>query len=64
MFGVSPKLMNEWINPGRYVTGAEVADAGIAELVEFEQLHALKLPGLGGPKLPGLGGGPPLGKKK
>ena len=48
MFGVSPKLMNEWINPGRYVTGAEVAKAGIAELVEFEQLHALKLPGLGG----------------
>jgi ATP-dependent protease ClpP protease subunit len=39
LFGVSPSLMHEWINPGRYVIGRELADAGMAELVEFDQLH-------------------------
>ena len=39
LFGVSPSLMHEWINPGRYVIGRELADAGMAELVEIDQLH-------------------------
>jgi ATP-dependent Clp protease, protease subunit len=39
LFGVSPSLMHEWINPGRYVIGRELADAGMAELVELDQLH-------------------------
>ncbi|QDT70564.1 hypothetical protein MalM25_35130 [Planctomycetes bacterium MalM25] len=41
MFGVEAKLMNEWINPGKYVTGREIAEAGIAELVEFDDLSRL-----------------------
>ena len=41
MFGVEAELMDKWINPGKYVTGREVADAGIAELVEFDDLDKL-----------------------
>lgn len=41
MFGVEAALMEEWINPGRYVSGREVAEAGIAELVEFDDLDQL-----------------------
>jgi ATP-dependent Clp protease protease subunit len=41
MFGVDAKLMEDWINPGKYVSGREVAEAGIAELVEFSDLASL-----------------------
>ena len=41
LFGVDAKLMDEWINPGKYVTGREIAAAGIAELVEFQDLADL-----------------------
>lgn len=41
MFGVDPELMDKWINPGKYVSGREIAAAGIAELVEFEDLGRL-----------------------
>lgn len=41
MFGVDAKLMDEWINPGKYVSGREIAAAGIAELVEFNELAKL-----------------------
>lgn len=41
MFGVDAKLMEEWINPGKYVSGREIAEAGIAELVEFNDLGRL-----------------------
>jgi hypothetical protein len=39
LFGVSVEAMHEWINPGRYVSGRELAAAGMAELLELEQLH-------------------------
>jgi ATP-dependent Clp protease, protease subunit len=39
LFGVSPESMHAWINPGRYVSGRELAAAGMAELVELDQLH-------------------------
>jgi ATP-dependent protease ClpP protease subunit len=39
LFGVPPSVMREWINPGRYVSGRELAAAGMAELVELEHLH-------------------------
>ncbi len=41
LFGVPKHLMAEWITPGRYVSGAEIAKAGMAELVPFSALHAL-----------------------
>jgi len=39
MFEVSFKQMEKWINPGRYVSGRELAKAGLAELVEMETLN-------------------------
>ena len=33
LFGVSREVMYEWINPGRYISGSELAGAGLAELI-------------------------------
>ena len=33
LFGVSHEIMNDWINPGKYVSGSELVDAGLAELI-------------------------------
>ncbi len=46
LFGLSMEQMNRWISPGRYVSGREMAEAGLAELVE---LHRLRLEGRNGP---------------
>ena len=35
LFGVSLDLMDSWINPGRYVSGQELVDAGLAEMIEI-----------------------------
>jgi ATP-dependent protease ClpP protease subunit len=39
LFDTAQDALNAWISPGRYVSGAELADAGLAEMVE---LHAMK----------------------
>jgi ATP-dependent protease ClpP protease subunit len=39
LFGVPPEMMRKWIIPGRYVSGRELAEAGMAELVELDELH-------------------------
>jgi ATP-dependent protease ClpP protease subunit len=41
LFGVAAETMHAWINPGRYVSGRELAAAGMAELVELEELHRM-----------------------
>jgi ATP-dependent protease ClpP protease subunit len=41
LFGVEPEVMHDWINPGRYVSGRDLAAAGMAELVELDQLHRI-----------------------
>jgi ATP-dependent protease ClpP protease subunit len=41
LFGVEPDVMRDWINPGRYVSGRDLAAAGMAELIELDQLHRL-----------------------
>jgi ATP-dependent protease ClpP protease subunit len=41
LFGVAPETMREWINPGRYVSGRELAAAGMAELIELDELHQI-----------------------
>ncbi len=33
LFGVSHEVMNQWINPGKYISGTELAAAGLAELL-------------------------------
>jgi ATP-dependent Clp protease protease subunit len=40
MFNVKSKEMAGWINPGRYISGREMAKAGLAELIELEALGA------------------------
>lgn len=39
LFNISPSEMDVWISPGRYVTGRELADAGLAELVDLVPQH-------------------------
>lgn len=41
LFNVDHELMREWINPGRYVSGRDLAASGMAELVELDQLHRI-----------------------
>jgi ATP-dependent protease ClpP protease subunit len=40
LFGIPTTEMQKWISPGRYVSGRELADAGMAELID---LHKLKI---------------------
>lgn len=37
-FGVSNEQLARWMTPGRYVSGREFADAGLAELVDLKSL--------------------------
>jgi ATP-dependent Clp protease protease subunit len=43
LFGVEPDVMRQWINPGRYVSGRDLAEAGMAELIELDQLHRVSV---------------------
>ncbi len=38
LLGVSHEIMNKWINPGRYVSGTELANAGLAELLTTAEI--------------------------
>jgi ATP-dependent Clp protease protease subunit len=38
LFGISSDEMQRWINPGRYVSGRELADAGMAESIDLRKL--------------------------
>ncbi len=38
LFDTSPERITEWVKAGRYVTGTELAEAGMAELVELKRL--------------------------
>ena len=38
LFGVSREVMDEWINPGRYISGPTLAGAGLAELISAADL--------------------------
>ena len=39
MLGVDRSKLMQWMKPGRYVSGAEFAEAGLAEMVDLEQLQ-------------------------
>lgn len=41
LFDVDLEKLNRWLNPGRYVTGREFAETGLAELVEFAALSRI-----------------------
>jgi ATP-dependent protease ClpP protease subunit len=38
MFGMPKAEMAKWINPGRYVSGRELAEAGLAELIDLRKI--------------------------
>ena len=40
LFGADVDLMNQWITPGKYVSGQELVEAGLAEMIDLEQLVA------------------------
>lgn len=42
LFGVALGCIKDWVRPGRYVSGREAADAGLAELIELPDLAAAK----------------------
>jgi len=41
LFNVAPEMIQEWTRRGRYVSGPELAEAGLAELVELKPLDFL-----------------------
>ena len=43
LFGATREMMDAWINPGRYVSGEELADAGLADLIGLGQLTEMSL---------------------
>jgi ATP-dependent Clp protease, protease subunit len=42
LFKLAPEKLRAWSYPGRYVTGSELAEAGLAELVPLEPLASLR----------------------
>ena len=42
LFGCQSEKIQDWVRTNRYVTGLELAEAGLAELVELKPLDALK----------------------
>jgi ATP-dependent protease ClpP protease subunit len=38
LFGISYEDVSRWISPGRYVSGRELAEANLAEMVELDNL--------------------------
>jgi len=45
LFEVPLEEMGRWITPGRYVSGAELAEAGLAEMIELKALKEFNLNG-------------------
>ena len=44
LFNISAEKLQEWVKAGRYVSGTELAEAGLATLVELEPLDFLRRP--------------------
>ena len=42
LFGCPQQLVDDWVRANRYVTGPELAEAGLAELIELKPLSFLK----------------------
>ncbi|HUY35890.1 MAG TPA: ATP-dependent Clp protease proteolytic subunit [Pirellulales bacterium] len=45
LFGISKAEMDRWMRPGRYVSGREMAENGLAELVELKPLKLFEKDG-------------------
>ena len=42
LFQTSEETISQWVQAGRYVSGPEIAEAGLAELIELEALSLLR----------------------
>jgi ATP-dependent protease ClpP protease subunit len=42
LFDVAPEKIDQWMNPGRYLSGREVAEAGLAEMTQLGPLDFLR----------------------
>jgi len=38
MLGIDAELLKSWAHPGRYLSGAEIAEAGLAEIIELRSM--------------------------
>jgi hypothetical protein len=38
LFNVEVEAIDKWIRPGRYVTGREIAESGLAEMIDLSPL--------------------------
>lgn len=45
LFGLAYNEMEKWINPGRYVSGRELAEAGMAELIDLSPVDIYRFNG-------------------
>ncbi|MEX0936824.1 MAG: ATP-dependent Clp protease proteolytic subunit [Pirellulales bacterium] len=45
LFGVPHDMMNRWISPGRYVSGREIAEAGLAEMIDLTTIDQFRTNG-------------------
>lgn len=48
LFGLAQTEMEKWITPGRYVCGRELAEAGMAELIDLRKLKLFETNGANG----------------
>lgn len=46
LLGVTSQQVDSWINPGRYVSGREFAEAGFAELVDLKAMRLFESNGV------------------
>ena len=50
LFNVSDEEMSRWIRPGRYISGRELAEAGMAEIAELKSLKLFERNGVARPR--------------
>ncbi len=49
LFGLPESEMEKWIKPGRYVSGAELAAAGLAEIIDLRRFRTTRTNGTSAP---------------
>ena len=50
LFGVSAAEMDKWITPGRYISGRELAAAGLAEIIDLKAMKPFEANGSSAPR--------------
>lgn len=42
LFGVPSNIMDKWINPGKYISGRDMVDAGLAEMIDLKAIRTFE----------------------